>query len=161
MKTTYYTSLGDQNTARIARQCKHRNPNLPVDAFHEKLYQTYLQWSLIGYEDPGYNFFVDASKDVQMKLEDPIGTIQLRIDYDAVEQKRLEEEKGAGNLDMLFDQAITALCEPHNPLWYPEHGPIRQIRVKIKLTEDLIVERTWWPVEDSYNEMTDEAKQFE
>lgn len=149
MKTLYVTNVpsATDNHLNILFDRFHQvNESLPKPVYQEKLFQALFQIPLLGYDSDAYGFY-ETSLEEGRKLnpDDPKGSISVRIDYDPNNTEALAEgEVPDWQPAIVFDSAVMCLCQPNGHPQFPEKGLIDHIRVAIKVSDDVVIERTFW-----------------
>jgi hypothetical protein len=143
MKTLYVTNVPCGNLDVLLGRFEEVNAKLPDFVRNEKLHQALTQISLLGHEEDAYGFYeTSLDEGRRVNVNDPIGTISVRIDYNpncVVDNKEPDWQPAE-----VFDAAIMALCRPNSHPQFPELGLIDHIRVAIKVADGVILEHTYW-----------------
>lgn len=149
MKTIRITNYGAPGFAVLYNHFREQAPTLPQAVADERIYQLAVAHSLIGEPtmDPGYGFYETSCEepDVALQSTDPVGSMELRIDYDphAVPHEKDDPEV---EIAVVYGQAIDILLGAFNAQLFADRAPyVDHIRLRVMVAPGRMLEHTYWP----------------
>lgn len=154
MKTVRFTTLATSKDTNALETYKAallaKSPKLPKDVLHSAIFDMAVQTLFLGNYDPdentAYRFYTESMLEGrEVDLDDPVGTIQIRMDYDP-HHEQFDDDKHDMFREELFDTTVMVIAHPHDLERNPQDAGVDHIRVQVKVDEDTIITRTIYPV---------------